>query len=184
MHVSTSTVESSENMIVKKFRRFNEGIVHFIMSIKLRTLGATIIGSFAGLSLTTTIIPTAMETLVGIDTYVARWELGGFAVYSMMAWAVGGWAVQKSGNAWLGAIILGFVGLVTGLLFTGVGIGTESNVLLTGGGAALLYGAIGGLIIGDALRSPQVDESDPTAPRGRIGDLGIFKYFINAEGKK
>ena len=184
MKVATSTVESNANMIVKTIRSFNSGIVRFIMSIKLRAIGATIISSFAGLSLTTTIIPTAMETLVGIDTYAARWELGGFAVYSMMAWAVGGWAVQRSGDKKLGAIILGFVGLATGLLFTGVGIGTQTNLLLTGGGAALLYGAIGGLIIGDAMRSPVVDESDPTARRGRIGDLGIFKYFIKTEDKK
>ena len=184
MQVATSTAESNANMIVKSFRRFNAGIVHFIMSIKLRALGATIIGSFAGLSLTTTIIPTAMETLVGIDTYAARWELGGFAVYSMMAWAVGGWAVQRSGAKWPGAIILGFVGLATGLLFTGVGIGTQTGLLLVGGGSALLYGAVGGLIIGDALRSPRVDESDPAAPRGRIGDLGIFKYFARAEERK
>ena len=184
MQVSAAPVESHANMIVKTFRRFNAGIVRSIMSIRLRAVGATLISSFAGLSLTTTIIPTAMETLVGIDTFSARWALGGFAVYSMMAWAVGGWAVQRTGDKRLGAIILGFVGLVTGLVFTGVGIGTESNVLMTGGGAALLYGAIGGLIIGDALRSPVVDESDPTAPRGRIGDLGIFKYFIKAEDKK
>ena len=177
MQVSATTVESNANMIVKTIRRFNAGIVRSIMSIRLRAIGATLISSFAGLSLTTTIIPTAMEMLVGIDTFSARWALGGFAVYSMMAWAVGGWAVQRTGDKRLGAIILGFVGLVTGLLFTGVGIGTAPNVLMTGGGAALLYGAIGGLIIGDALRSPQVDESDPTAPRGRIGDLRIFSYF-------
>lgn len=177
MDVATSTVESNGNMIVKTVRRLNAGIVHFIMSVKLRTIGATILSSFAGLSLTTTIIPTAMESMGVMDNFSARWDLGGFAVYSMMAWAVGGWAVQRSGNKWLGAITLGFVGLVTGLLFTGVGIGTQLNLLLTGGGAALLYGAVGGLIIGDALRSPDVDESDPAAPRGRIGDLGMFKYF-------
>jgi len=177
MHVSASTVESSGNMIVKMIRRFNAGITHFIMSIKFRAIGATVLGSFAGLSLTTTIIPTGLTTMVGMDTFSARWGLGGFAVYSMMAWAVGGWAVQRTGNKWLGAITLGFVGLVTGLLFTGVGIGTEMNILMTGGGAGLLYGAVGGLIIGDALRSPPVDENDPTAPRGRIGDLGIFSYF-------
>ena len=184
MHGTTSTMESREPMIVKLFRRFNAGIVHAIMSIKLRAVGATILSSFAGLSLTTTIIPTAMETMGVLDTYSARWAFGGFAVYSMMAWAVGGWAVQRSGSKWLGAIILGIVGLVTGLLFTGVGVGTEPNVLLTGGVAGLLYGAVGGLIIGDALRGPFVDESDPTAPQGRIGDLGIFKYFIKAEDKK
>lgn len=177
MQVSASTVGSSENMIVKMIRRFNASVILNIMSIRLRAVGATILSSFAGLSLTTTIIPTAMTTMVGMDTFSARWGLGGFAVYSMMAWAVGGWAVQRTGNKWLGAVILGFVGLVTGLVFTGVGIGTEMNLLLTGGGAGLLYGAVGGLIIGDALRSPDVDESDPTAPRGRIGDLGIFSYF-------
>ncbi|NJC87872.1 MAG: hypothetical protein FIB02_04965 [Desulfuromonas sp.] len=178
MNVSASTVESN-NMIVKPIRRFNASIVRAIMSIRLRAIGAALLSSFAGLSLTTTIIPTAMESMGVMDTFSARWDLGGFAVYSMMAWAVGGWAVQRSGDKRLGAIILGFVGLVTGLLFTGVGIGTEMSLLLTGGGAALLYGAVGGMIIGDALRSPDVDDSDPAAPRGRIGDLGIFSYFKN-----
>jgi hypothetical protein len=177
MDVSASTVENSGNMIVKMIRRFNAAITHFIMSIRFRAIGATVLSSFAGLSLTTTIIPSALEMTVGMDGFSARWGLGGFAVYSMLSWAVGGWAVQRTGDKRQGAIILGFVGLVTGLLFTGVGIGTELNVLMTGGGAALLYGAIGGMIIGDALRSPPVDENDPTAPRGRIGDLGIFSYF-------
>ncbi len=177
MPVSSSTVESHTNMIVKTIRRFNAAVVHAIMSIKFRAVGATLLSAFAGLSLTTTIIPTAMTSIVGMDTFSARWALGGFAVYSMMAWAVGGWAVQRSGNKWFGAVILAFVGLVTGLVFTGVGIGTEMTTLLVGGGAALLYGAVGGLIIGDALRSPPVDDSDPSAPRGRIGDMGLFSYF-------
>jgi len=177
MQVSASTVESRENMIVNRIRRFNAAVVRSVMSIRLRAVAATVLGSFAGLSLTSTIIPTAMTTMVGMDTFSARWFLGGFAVYAMMTWAVGGWAVQRSGNKWLGAVILGLVGLVTGLLFTGVGIGTELSVLLTGGGAGLLYGAVGGLIVGDALRSPVVDERDPNASQGRIGDLGIFSYF-------
>jgi hypothetical protein len=77
----------------------------------------------------------------------------------------------------LGAIILGFVGLVTGLLFTGVGLGLEMGLLLTGGGAGFLYGAVGGMILADALRNPHVNENDPNASRGRIGDMGIFRYF-------
>jgi len=154
------------------------------MSIRFRAIGATLLGSMAGLSLTTTIIPTALTSLVGMETYTVRWGLGGFAVYSMMAWAVGGWAVQRTGNKWFGAIVLGLVGLVTGLVFTGVGIGTELNLLLAGGGAGLLYGAVGGMIVGDALRSPDVDDSDPTAPRGRIGDLGMFSYFKKVEEQK
>jgi hypothetical protein len=147
------------------------------MSIKFRSIGATVLGGFAGLSLTTTIIPTALTTMVGMDSFSARWGLGGFAVYSMMAWAVGGWAVQRTGNKMLGAIILGFVGLVTGLLFTGVGLGLEMDLLLAGGGAGFLYGAVGGMILADALRNPPVNENDPNASRGRIGDMGIFRYF-------
>jgi hypothetical protein len=178
MQGSVSTVENSGNMIVKMIRRFNASVIYFIMSIKFRAIGATILGGFAGLSLTTTIIPTALLAVLGMDNFLARWGLGGFAVYSMMAWAVGGWAARKTGNKVLGAIILGLVGLLSGLIFTGVGIGTEMNLLLTGGGAGLLYGAIGGLILTDALRNPYVDENDPdAATRGTIGGLGIFRYF-------
>jgi len=179
MNAATNAMESRENMILKMIRTFNAGIIRFIMGIRFRAIGATLLASFAGLSLTTNIIPSAISILGLMDSFSARWELGGFAVYSMMAWGVGGWAVQKTGDKRLGAIVLGSVGLATGLLFTGVGISTEMNILLTGGGAALLYGAIGGMIIGDALRDPPADPNDPFASIGRIGDLGMFNYFKN-----
>lgn len=179
MHASVDTIGNRENMILAAVRRFNAGIIRFIMSIRFRSVGAIILTSFAGLSLTSNIIPSAISMLGFMDSFSARWGLGGFAVYSMMAWAVGGWAVQKTGDKKLGAIVLGSVGLITGLLFTGVGISTDMNILLTGGGAALLYGAIGGMIIGDALRDPQKDPNDPYASIGRVGDLGIFNYFKN-----
>jgi hypothetical protein len=179
MNAATNAMESRENMILKMIRTFNAAIVKFVMGIRFRAVGATILASFAGLSLTTNIIPSAISMLGFMDSFSARWGLGGFAVYSMMAWAVGGWAVQKTGDKRQGAIILGLVGLATGLLFTGVGISTEMNILLTGGGAAMLYGAIGGMIIGDALRDPSADPNDPYAKIGRIGDLGMFDYFRN-----
>jgi len=179
MNAATNTMESRENMILKMIRTFNAGIVKFVMGIRFRAIGATMLASFAGLSLTTNVIPSAISMMGLMDTFSARWGLGGFAVYSMMAWGVGGWAVQKTGDKRMGAIVLGIVGLATGLLFTGFGISTEMNILLTGGGAALLYGAIGGMIIGDALRDPPADPNDPYAKIGRIGDLGMFDYFKN-----
>lgn len=181
MKAAARTMESRENMIFKAIRTFNAGVVNLIMGIRFRAIGATMLASFAGLSLTTNVIPSALSLMGSMDSFSARWGLGGFAVYSMMAWAVGGWAVQKTGDKLQGAIILGSVGLVTGLLFTGVGISTELNILFTGGGAALLYGAIGGMIIGDALRSPPADPDDPDASQGRIGDLGMFGYFKNTK---
>jgi len=177
MNAAINTMESRQNMIVKMFRNFNAGIVKFIMSIRFRSIGAIMLSSFAGLSLTTNIIPSAIEFSGMLDSFQVRWGMGGFAVYSMMAWGVGGWAVQKTGSKIMGAVILGFVGLVTGLAFTGIGLGTEIKLLMVGGGAALLYGAIGGMIIGDALRDPFTDPNDPNASIGRIGDLGIFSYF-------
>ncbi|MBW6463612.1 MAG: hypothetical protein K0B84_05440 [Firmicutes bacterium] len=178
MQGSVTTVENNGNMIIKMIRRINASTIHFVMSIRFRAIGATILGGFAGLSLTTTVIPSALLAVLGMDNFLSRWGLGGFAIYSMMAWAVGGWAAQRTGNKMFGAIILGLVGLLTGLLFTGVGIGMEMDLLLTGGGAGLLYGAIGGLILTDALRNPYVDENDPeAASRGTIGGLGLFRYF-------
>lgn len=175
MHVPTDALENRGNMILKMINKFNAGILKFIMGIKFRAVGATLLGACAGLSLTANVIPSAMSFTGTMDSFSARWGLGGFAVYSMMAWAVGGWAVQKTGDKLQGAIIMGIVGLVTGLLFTGVGIGTQVNLLLTGSGAALLYGAIGGMIIGDALRNPPVDKNNPEASTGSIGDLGMFR---------
>ena len=177
MHVPAEAMENRENMILSMIRRFNAGILKIIMTAKLRTVGATLLGALAGLSLVSNIMPQAMEFAGMMDSFSARWNLGGFAVYSMIVWGIGGRAAQKSGDKKIGAIILGSVGLASGLIFTGVGIGTETSLLLTGGGAAMLYGAVGGLIIGDALRSPPVDTSNPNASTGSVGDLRLFQYF-------
>ncbi len=177
MQTPAHMMESKSNMILKAIRNFNAGILKFIMSTKLRAVGATILGACAGLSLTSNVIPSALSLTGNMDSFSARWGLGGFAVYSMMSWAVGGWAVQRTGDKKLGAIVLGSVGLATGLLFTGIGIGTEMNILLTGGGAALLYGAVGGMIVGDALRDPPRDNSDSEYEPGTIGNMAIFSFF-------
>ena len=161
MRVSADTMENRENMI----KRLNAGILNFLKRIKLRSVGATLLGAFAGLSLTSNIIPSVLAFAGITDNFSARWALGGYAVYSMMSWGVGGWAVQKTGSKTHGAIILGSVGLLSGLLFTSIGIGTEMTTLLYGSGAAMLYGAIGGMIIGDALRNPdQPAASDASHP--------------------
>lgn len=188
MQAPADAMENRENMILKMIRRLNAAILKFVMGIRLRPAAAVILGGFAGLSLTANIMPSAMSFTGVMDNYSARWDLGGYAVYSVMAWAVGGWAAQKTGSKKLGAIILGFVGLASGLLFTAAGIGTGINALFTGGGAAMLYGAIGGMIIGDALRDvakPDLDK-DAGATAKRIDgackkddkhDVRFFRFF-------
>ncbi|MDD2366822.1 MAG: hypothetical protein PHN84_11715 [Desulfuromonadaceae bacterium] len=177
MQTATDTVENRGNMILKMMRNFNAGTVRVIMGIRFRSVGATVLGSLAGLSLTTNVLPSSLSMMGFMDNFSARWGLGGFAVYSMMLWGVGGWAVQKTGDKKLGGIVLGLLGLISGILFTAIGISTEMDILLTGGVAAMLYGAVGGMIIGDALRDPPADPNNPKASIGRIGDMGIFGYF-------
>lgn len=150
MQATADAMEVGEHMI----KRLNAAIWNFLKRVKIRAVGATILGGFAGLSLTSNIIPSVMSYMGIIDSFSARWALGGYAVYIVMIWAMGGWAVQKIGNKGFGALTLGAVGLVSGLVFTGMAIGTQMNALLVGGGAAMLYGAVGGLIIADALREP------------------------------
>ncbi|HBA71270.1 MAG: hypothetical protein A2X82_19890 [Geobacteraceae bacterium GWC2_55_20] len=181
MQAPSDVMENREKTILKMIRRFNAGILKFVMGIKLRSVGATLMGGFAGLSLTSNVIPSALSFTGTMDSFSARWSLGGYAVYSIMAWAVGGWAVQKTGDKKPGAIILGSVGLASGLLFTWAGIGTELDVLLTGSIAALLYGAIGGMIIGDALRNPPEDVHVQTvgkyAPAKQNEAVRLFRFF-------
>lgn len=166
MHPTADTAAQRENVI----KRVNASILNFVKRIRLRSAGATLLGACAGLSLTANIIPSVLSYTGVTDSFSARWQLGGYAVYSMMVWGVGGRAAQKAGSKGLGAIILGTVGLASGLLLTAAGIGTQLQTLLYGGGAALVYGAIGGMIIGDALREPS--PSSQGAPTNGNGGKG------------
>ncbi len=166
MSWQVGAMENKGNMMIKIFRALNAAILKFVMGIKLRSVGATILGGFAGLSLTSTIIPSALEFTGIMDSFSARWGLGGMAVYSVLLWAVSARSARKIGDTKIGAIALGAVGLLSGLVFTGYGIGTDGKTLLVGGGAALLYGAIGGMMITEALRDP-VDEKTKTGNHER-----------------
>lgn len=134
--------------MIKDLNRF---ILSKILGIRLRPTGAVILGGFAGLSLTTTILPAAISILGVIDEFSARLDLAGFAVYSFLAWAVGGWAVQRKGSPQGGAVILGLLGAVSAALFAGLAYGAEKETILLCAAAGLAYGSIGGMLIAIAL---------------------------------
>ena len=129
----------------------NRLILSKILGIRLRPTGAVILGGFAGLSLTTTILPAAISILGVIDEFSARLDLAGFAVYSFLAWAVGGWAVQRRASAQGGAVILGLLGSVSAAIFAGLAYGAEQELILLCAAAGLAYGSIGGMLIAIAL---------------------------------
>jgi hypothetical protein len=132
-------------------RRLNKYIVSKIMGIRLRPTGAVVLGGFAGLSLTTSVLPTIISTLGVTDSFSARIDLAGFAVYSIMLWAVGGWAAQRTASAQAGAVVLGLVGLASGATFAGLAYGAEKELLLLCAAAGLAYGTVGGMLIAIAL---------------------------------
>lgn len=150
-----STLERNPGMI----KQFNKFIVSRIWGIRLRPTGAVFLGGFAGLSLTATVLPEALAGAGLTDSFSARIDLAGFAIYSIMLWAVGGWSAQRTGNPWLGGLVLGLVGGISGAIFTGLAYAARPMLLLLGGGAGLAYGAVGGILIATALA-----ESKTTTP--------------------
>ena len=141
-------------------RRLNKYIVSKIMGIRLRPTGAVVLGGFAGLSLTTSVLPTIISTLGVTDSFSARIDLAGFAVYSIMLWAVGGWAAQRTASAQAGAVVLGLVGLASGATFAGLAYGAEKELLLLCAAAGLAYGTFGGMLIAIALGEKSRATSD------------------------
>lgn len=147
MYTFANQIQGRGNMI----KRLNNFILTSVKKIRLRAVGAVILGAFAGLSLNSTIIPTAMSSMGIIDEFSVRWAVGGYAIYTVMVWAVGGWAARRTGNGIAGGITLGLLGLVSGTLLTVVAIGSSMQALLIGGVTGLVYGAIGGALIANAL---------------------------------
>ncbi|BCR03835.1 hypothetical protein DESUT3_09040 [Desulfuromonas versatilis] len=127
-------------MIKQKWLRFTLGIL---------------LGGFAGLSLTSSILPAAMTTFYAdVDAMFVRFSLADYAAHAVLLWAAGGWAVAKVGHSLPGAIVLGIVGLVSGVFLGYAALGTDGATLIIAGAASLLYGVVGGLMLGGVLRSP------------------------------
>jgi hypothetical protein len=147
MNTAAEQTEGRGHMI----KRLNNFILTSIKNIRLRSVGAVLLGGCAGLSLNSTILPLVMANLGVLDEFSVRWAVGGYAVYMIMVWAVGGWAARKTANPVSGGVILGFVGLLSGALVTGVAVATGIKALLAGGAAGLVYGTIGGMLIAYTL---------------------------------
>lgn len=133
-------------------KRVNRYVLSKIMGIRLRPVGAVFLGGFAGVSLTTTVLPEVIATLGVTDSFSARIDLAGYAVYSFMAWAFGGWVAQRTASTQAGGVVLGLVGLVSGGLFAFLAYGPLTELLLVCAAAGLAYGTVGGMLIAAALR--------------------------------
>jgi len=140
-------------------KRLNKFVISFFWSIRWRPSLAVFLGACAGLSLTATVLPTALAAAGVTDDFSARIDLAGFAIYSVLWWALGGWSAQKTGGTWAGAAALGLVGLTSAAFFTWMTYGMVAQALLLGAAAGLAYGVVGGALIATALRSPEAEET-------------------------
>jgi len=121
------------------------------------TLGV-ILGGFAGLSLTSTILPMAMSIAGLGESFMIRWDIAGYAAHSVLAWAAGGWIIARIGKPRFAALILGAIGLACGAAICAAVYGTESTLMIFTATAAGAYGAIGGLLLGVVLQPPTTTE--------------------------
>ncbi|WP_432822921.1 hypothetical protein [Trichloromonas sp.] len=134
------------------------------------TLG-TVLGGFAGLSLSSSVLPSVVSSVVEVESFFIRYALGDYAVHAALVWAFAGWVVAKTGVPKIAPIILGAVGLGSGFLLGYVGFGIESNLIIVCGVAGGGYGVIGGLLLGNVLAAPAEEDiaaTDSDNPSGVV----------------
>lgn len=124
----------------------------------LRVLvGASLLG-VAGISLTTGIFPTVVSWLFGINSFEVLFQVRSFVIPLALLWAIGGGVVGWQGGSATGVVAIGVCGLVSGLALGALALEGGPLLVLVSLLSGLVYGAVGGLLIGKAFHRP-VSES-------------------------
>jgi hypothetical protein len=129
-------------------------------NIHIRRVIGILLGGFAGVSLCLSILPMVMEMIgVGDQTAVA-YRLSPYIFQTALVWAAGGWSVTRTNAPLAGSMILGVVGLTSGIILAVYGLHTEAKIVAAGAFGGLLYGFLGGLILGRILALPSPVSKD------------------------
>jgi len=126
----------------------------------LRYLLGSILGGCAALSLTALVLPSFLSTTGLHEELLIRSEIGGYTLYCVLAFAVGGWLIARVGIPKRGALILGGIGLLCGVAMALAGYPGEMDRLLPMAVAAAAYGAVVGLLLGHILQKPRESDAD------------------------
>ena len=79
--------------------------------------------------------------------------MDGYAAHCVIAFASGGWLIAKlSRNPWVGALLLGGIGLTSGIFMALAVYPGVVNILMVMAVTAAAYGAVGGQLLGYVLR--------------------------------
>lgn len=126
----------------------------------VRGIFGTILGGFAGLSLTSSVLPTVIAGLTGDDSFFIRFALSDYAAHAFLLWAVAGWALTRHPSMKMGALIFLLVGAISGAGLGIAALGAGPTVLACSTVASAVYALIGGLMLGRILEGGQAQEAE------------------------
>lgn len=116
-------------------------------------LGICLMG-VAGISLTSGIFPVIATYLLDVNSYQIMFLVRSFVIPVAVFWAVCGGIVSWYGGPVTGTAVMGACGAVTGVILAAVAVGGGLLLVLAAMLAGLVYGGIGGFIIGKVFPRP------------------------------
>lgn len=114
----------------------------------LRIAFGAILGGFAGLSLTTSILPLVVSLVSEMEPFMVRFQISGYASHMAILWGSSGGLIAWRGGTKVGAWLMGASGLLSGAYLGFIGLGGTGPLMLVSMAGALAYGLIGGVILG------------------------------------
>ncbi len=117
----------------------------------LRALfGAGLMG-MAGISLAAGIFPIMVSWFFGLNSFEVMLVIRPFIMPLGLLWAVGGGIVGWQGGASTGGMVVGACGIISGFILGALAVDGSFLLILASILSGLVYGTIGGLIIGRAF---------------------------------
>lgn len=118
-----------------------------IQQSPFRAVFGFFIGMITGVSLTVGVLPTVLSILFGINSFETMIVIRGLILPIVIFWAVGGAWLGWQGGVQTGGLILGLCGAISGLVLSTFAF-SGALVILASAMTGLIYGGIGGLILG------------------------------------
>ncbi len=127
----------------------------------VRYLLAMLLGGCAGLSFTISVLPVVLQMgRIGPQIEMTR-VLVPLWPWAALLWAVGGFSAARVTGLLQSAVVLGVVGAVSGPLLVAFGPGAAPVPMAIGAVSGVIYGGLGGLILGRILAPAEPEESAP-----------------------
>lgn len=117
----------------------------------LRVMAGLMIGGLAGLSLATAIIPLVIGKFFNLYSIDLMLAVRGYGLSVAVLLAICGGLVGWFGGALTGALLLGGGGAIAGFILGAFAIGGDATLILLSTLTGLIYGGLGGLIVGKAF---------------------------------